>query len=150
MYGKPKDSQIKGKSQVNSWSEAMDFITIKLEEYEREQQEKYKIIGSIKSEMVNMNKQIEKLERIVDRQEQYSRRNCLLLYGIAECERENTGDLVLETLYEKLHIDLNLSDLYRTHRVGQSKALSNKPRVVIIKFVRYNTGKRIFFKRKNF
>ena len=56
MYGKPKDSQIKGKSQVNSWSEAMDFITIKLEEYEREQQEKYKIIGSIKSEMVNMNK----------------------------------------------------------------------------------------------
>ena len=101
MYGKPKDSQIKGKSQVNSWSEAMDFITIKLEEYEREQQEKYKIIGSIKSEMVNMNKQIEKLERIVDRQEQYSRRNCLLLYGIAECERENTGDLVLETLYER-------------------------------------------------
>ena len=96
-----KTVKFKGKSQVNSWSEAMDFITIKLEEYEREQQEKYKIIGSIKSEMVNMNKQIEKLERIVDRQEQYSRRNCLLLYGIAECERENTGDLVLETLYER-------------------------------------------------
>ena len=55
-YGKPKNSQIKGKSQVNSWSEAIDFMTIKLEEYEREQQEKYKTIGSIKSEMVNMNK----------------------------------------------------------------------------------------------
>ena len=43
MYGKPKNSQIKGKSQVNSWSDAMDFMTIKLEEYEREQQEFIKL-----------------------------------------------------------------------------------------------------------
>ena len=40
---KTKDSQIKGKSQLNSSSEAMDFMTNKFEEYEQEQPEKAKI-----------------------------------------------------------------------------------------------------------
>ena len=67
---KTKGSQIKGESQLNSLSEAMDFMTNKFEEYEQEQQEKDKIIDSMKSDMVNMNEKIEKLERIVDTQEQ--------------------------------------------------------------------------------
>ena len=100
----------------------------------------------MKSDMVSMNEKIEKLERIVDRQEQYSRCNCLLLHGIAEGEREQTDDLVLETLNEKMHVDLTPSDLDRTHRIGQKKASSDKPRAVILKFVSYNTRKRIFFK----
>ena len=67
---KTKDSQIKGESQLNSLSEAMDFMTNKFEEYELERQEKDKIIDTMKSDMVNMNEKIEKLERIVDTQEQ--------------------------------------------------------------------------------
>ena len=60
----------------------------------------------MKSDIVNMNEKIEKLDRIVGKQEQYSRRNCLLLHGLAERKRENTDNLVLETLNEKMHIDL--------------------------------------------
>ena len=146
MCEKTKDSQIKGESQLNSLSEAMDFKTNKFEEYERERQEKDKIIDSIKSDMVNMNEKIEKLERIIDRQEQYWRRNSLLLHGITEGERENTDDLVLETLKGKVHVDLIPSDLDRTHRICQKKASSNKPSAVIITFVSYNTRKRNVFK----
>ena len=97
----------------------------------------------MKSDMVNMNEKIEKLERTVDRQEQYSRCICLLLHGIAEGERENTEELVLETLNGKMHIDLTTSDLDRTHRIGQKKVSSKKPRAVIIKFFSYNTRKKI-------
>ena len=79
---------------------------------------------------------------------QYSRRNCLLLHSIAEGERENTDDLVLETLNEKVHVDLTLSDLDRTYRIGQKKASSNKPRAIIIRFVSYNTRKRICLSKK--
>ena len=104
MCEKTNDTESKGESQLNSLSEAMDFMTNKFEEYERERQEKDKIIDNMKSDMVNMDEKIEKLERIVDRQEQYSRRNCLLLHRIAEGESENTDDLVLETLNEKLHV----------------------------------------------
>ena len=149
MCEETKDSQIKGKSQLNSLSETMDFMTNNFEEYEQERQEKYNIIESMKSDMVNMNEKIEKLEWMVDRQEQYSRRNCILLHGIAEGERENPDNLVLETLNRKLHIDLTLSDLDRTHRIGQKKASSNKQRAVITKFVSYNTRKRIFSEIKN-
>ena len=101
----------------------------------------------MKSDMVNMNEKIEKLEMIVDRQEQYSRCNCLLLHGIAQGERENTEELVLETLNGKMHIDLTTSDLDRTDRIGQKKASSKKPRAVFIKFVSYNTRKKIANKK---
>ena len=98
----------------------------------------------MKSDIFNMNKDIKKLERIVDRQERYSHHNSLLLPGITEGEREYTDDLVLETLSEKMHVDLTPSNLDRTHSVGLKKASSNKSRTAIIKFVSYNTRK-IFF-----
>ena len=51
----------------------------------------------MKTDKSVMNEKIEKLEQIVDRQEQYSRRNCLLLHGIAKNEGENADDSVLQT-----------------------------------------------------
>ena len=45
-----------------------------------------------------MAQRIDKLENLVDRQEQYSRRNCLLVHEIAETNKENTDGLVLKTL----------------------------------------------------
>ena len=50
----------------------------------------------MKSDMVNTNKNIEKREEVVARQEQYICRNFLLLHGITQVECENNDDLVLE------------------------------------------------------
>ena len=101
----------------------MNFMINNFEEYERERQEIDKIIDTMKSDMVNMNEKIAKLERIVDRQDQYPRCICFLMHGM-QGERENADDLVLETFNEKMCIDLTPSDLDRTHRIGQKKALS--------------------------
>ena len=49
----------------------------------------------MKSDMVNLIEKIEKLARIVDRQEQYSCRDCLLPHGITEGERAKIDDLDL-------------------------------------------------------
>ena len=122
----------------------MDFKTNRSEECGQEQHEKDKILDNMKIHMVNMKKKIEKLERIVDRQKQYSCHHCLLMQSIREGERENTDELVLEILNEEVLVDLTLPDLGRTHRIGQKKTLSNKPRAAIIKFVSYNTKKRFF------
>ena len=43
----------------------------KFDEYKREREEKERIIDSMKSDMIIMNMQIEKIERIVERQEKY-------------------------------------------------------------------------------
>ena len=66
MRGKIKDIQIKGESHLNSLSKAMNFLTNKFDEYDRERQENKKIIDSVKSDKVNINEKIEKLERTVD------------------------------------------------------------------------------------
>ena len=42
----------------------------------------------------------------MDRQEQYSRGNCLLIRGITEGNQENTDALVLKIFKEKLDIEL--------------------------------------------
>ena len=47
-----------------------------------------------------------------------------------------------------MHVDITFSDLDRTHRIGQKKASSNKPRSAIIKFVSYNARKRLFSNKK--
>lgn len=46
-----------------------------------------------------MDKKIDDVNRAIDRQEQYSRRNFILVYGIKESESEDTDD-VTETLNE--------------------------------------------------
>ena len=76
----------------------------------------------MKTEMSVMNKKIEKLEQIVARQEQYSRRNCLFLHDIVENKDENTDNLILKTVDEKINIELSSSDLDRTHRTGRKKS----------------------------
>ena len=47
-----------------------------------------------------------------------------------------------------MHVDLTPSDLDRTHCIGRRKAPSNKLRAVVVKFVSYNTKKRIFLNKK--
>ena len=88
-------------------SEAVSCMINKFDEYKRERREKDKIIDIVKNDVFNMNEKIEKQEKIVDKQEQYLRRNCLLLHGIAEGERENTDALVFKALNEKIHVDFN-------------------------------------------
>ena len=121
----------------------MDFMTKNVEEYERERQEIDKIIDTMKRDMVNMNEKIEKLERIVDRKEQYPRCICLLMHGM-QGERENTEDLVLETLNEKMCIDLTPSDLDRTHRIGQKKALSKNQSQSLLNLLAIIQEKKMF------
>ena len=54
----------------------------------------------------------------------------------------------MEILNEKLHGYLTVSNLDRSHRIGQKKASSDKPRAIIVRFVSCNTRKRIFLNKR--
>ena len=58
-----------------------------------------------------MDKKIDDLNRVIDRQEQYSRRNCILLHGVKESENEGTDTVVTETLNELLQEKLTGIDI---------------------------------------
>ena len=87
-----------------------------------------------------MAQRIDKLENLVDRQEQYSRRNCLLVHGIAETKDENTDDLFLKRMNERLEVDVTENETDRPHRIGRKKD-GQRPRPSIVKVARYNTRK---------
>ena len=47
---------------------------------------------------MNISKRLDSLSGLVDKQEQYSKRNCLSLHGIPENKNEKTDDLCLATI----------------------------------------------------
>ena len=84
----------------------------------------------------------------MERQEQYSRRNCILIHGLKEEMDESTDDRVLKLFREELNEDVLLADLDRTHRIGKKRDWSSKPCPVIVKFARYNIREKVFKSKK--
>ena len=76
--------------------------------------------------MDSLSTKIEKLEKIHDQQKQYSRRNCFLIHGIAEATEEITDGVIINTLTEKIDLDITLQDTERMHQIGELKKLEEK------------------------
>ena len=85
----------------------------------------------------------------IEEAEQYSRRNCLLLHGVKESDKEDTDALVVATVKEHLAITLEERDIDRTHRLGPPRK-DGKARPIIVKFSRYNTRASVFRVKKRF
>ena len=94
-----------------------------------------------------MSATIESSKGCLDRQEQYSRRNCLLIHGLPESKHVNTDELVIHTIKEKMWEEIKKDEIDRSHRLGAPKN-NGKSRPIIIKFVRYNTRCKIFKNKK--
>ena len=94
--------------------------------------------------MSDLNAFVKNLENQLDRQENYSRRNCILIHGITETQDENTDDISLRPINEHLKLQLTEKELDRTHVVGNSKSDNKRPRPIIVKFARYNTRRKVF------
>ena len=91
-----------------------------------------------------MNKKVENLEKELDKHEQYSRRNSVLVHGIVETDDKVTYDLVIEAISTKMNIEISPADLYRMHRIGKKMPGQNKPRPIIVKLSRYKVRKQVF------
>ena len=82
--------------------------------------------------MDSLSTKIEKLEKLQDQQEQYSRRNCLHIHGIAEEKEEITDEVIINTLNEKLDLDITLCDIERMHRIGELKKKLEEKLVLLL------------------
>ena len=122
-------------------TESVKFINEKFDKYEEERNKKDKIIEELKRENANLKEHLKDVEQNVNRQEQYSRRNCFLIHGIKEERNENTDDIVVKFIQDDLQEEINFEDLDRTHRTG--KVNNGKSRPIIVKFARYNVRKKI-------
>ena len=122
-------------------------------------------LEAIRQKMTTMKKDIEKLSDDKDDAEQYSRRNCLRIYGLGEKANENTDKLVLDLFNDKLGLNVPADAIDRSHRItprqkpeednvahrGRDQSASyadvtrtRKPRSIIVKFSRYNARDKIY------
>ena len=94
--------------------------------------------------------------RDLDRQEQYSSRECLVIHGLPEKKTpderraENTDALCIEEIGSRLNVALSPDDINRSHRLGVYRFGSNntKPRPIILKLVSHNKKNEIYRKKK--
>ena len=149
MLEKIEDHQTKGECQLSDLAKGADFITQKTGEYEKNRCEKDVIIATLQNELKSANMKVEDLEKKIDRQEQNSRRNCILIYGLKEEKKEITNDRILKLFREELNEHVLFVDLDRTHRIGKKRDSNSKPRPVIVKFVGYNICEKAFKRKKN-
>ena len=75
-------------------------------------------------------------------------RNCRLLHGIPKKKQENADELCIKVINEHLDLDINDTDIDRTHRIGNPRNTDEKPRPIIIKLVRCTDIKKIFVSKK--
>ena len=118
----------------------------KFHEFEKVSNEKEKMINSLKQEVNGLKERIKSLEKDSGDHEQYSRRNCIFIHGIEEDKDEVTDDIVVNTLQDKLELEISKKDIDRSRRIG--KPSPRKKRSIIVKFLRYSDRHKAYSNKK--
>ena len=107
---------------------------------------------------------IQNLQNSVSDLEQYSRRNCLQIFGVPENSGECTDDIVCDIANAHLKVPLSKADIDRSHRTGYPASESvqqtsgnntsshhppkKRPRPIVVKFVSYRQRQSVISQRR--
>ena len=141
-------NQIKGKKQLSDLTDSVQLISNKFDEYERYRKAKDELIAKLQTQVTELAGKVSNLPVKVDEQEQYSRRNFLLIHGVEENQNEDTDTLSISIINEHLGLDIQPSGIDRTHRTGNKNKVRKKGRAITIKFTRYDSINQSFHKSK--
>jgi len=112
----------------------LDGIQQKLVEYENK-------LNQLEKEKQLRDKMVQKTNLLVfqlDRQDQYIRRENVLIYGVEENKEDNDdGEKVLFKIADELETDLEDNEIQRVHRLGQKRRNNENPCPIIARFVSY-------------
>ena len=120
-------------------SDELEKQEVKIFDLESQLEEQKAEMAAVKKASTESNRQVEQLKLQLNDQEQYSRRNCIRVFGIQEEPNEDCTSKVI-TLAKNIGVTLLPTDIDRSHRVGKSSSPTGPPRGIIVKFVHY--GKR--------
>ena len=107
---KTRENQIKGTTQLANLIEPVNVINEKFQEYKQDRQEKEREIKELKENISTLSKRSDDFYSVVDRQEQYSRQNYLLLHGTEEGSNRNTDQCVIDVLSESIDETISTQD----------------------------------------
>ena len=93
-----------------------------------------------------LTKRLEEIDAVLERQEQYYKRNSLLIHGIDQVEGEDTDELSIKVIEEHVNQKIKPEDI---DKLGNpKKSIKAKPRPIIVKFVKYNNRNSIYRNKK--
>ena len=75
----------------------------------------------MKGEVSYLSEKLGKLEESIDAQQQYSRRNCLLLHGTEETKGKDTDNIVLEVLNNDMGWNISKTAFDHSHWISNPK-----------------------------
>ena len=103
-------------------------------------------VRDLEKQVSQLKKDLSDINRSMEEQEQYSRRNCLRFHGITEARGEDTDKLVSDVISEHLEIDLSPGDIDRSHRIMPRNKSTNEAtkKCIIVKFASYNTRQKVY------
>ena len=114
-----KDWEIKRTEELNDMNKVINFINEKFEEFENDLKKKEEQTKLLKKENNYLNKRPDKMDAVVDRQEQCSRRNYVLVHGIVEETVQDTDEKIIITLQQRVDETIKPEDIDRSHRLGR-------------------------------
>ena len=65
-----------------------------------------------------------------------------------ETKTEDTDQMVLDVINNKLNIEMSQIRIDRSHRLGKRKGTGQKPRTIIVKFTQYKDRHHVFRNKK--
>ena len=65
-----------------------------------------------------------------------------------ETKTEDTDEMCLDVINNKLNIEMSQISIDRSHRLGKRKGPGQKPRAIIVKFTRYKDRHHVFRNKK--
>ena len=116
-----KEMQIKGDKQLIELTSLVEFLTSKFDELEKQRKEKDELINSLQIEVSSLKVEVKNLEKKTDDHEQYSRRNCLLIHELNKTKTEDTDEMVLDVINDKLNMEISQVSIDQSHRLGKRK-----------------------------
>lgn len=96
----------------------------------------------------NTHKNTERLQSAeirLDSIEQYSKRNNLRFFGIPEVPNENTMEVVLKVINEKMNVRLSGEDLEGAYRIGANN--NDAPKAIFLKMVSHKYKQEVYRQR---
>ena len=103
--------------------------------------------SELKTELTLINRDIQTNTIAANRNEQYSRKNSIRIFGIAQnSEQEDCKQIVQEFCKQSLNINFEKNEIVGAHRVGRKQP--DRPQGIIVKFVHSETKYNIIKARR--
>ena len=141
-------SQIKGRKHMSNLTNFVKQISDNFDEYKKDRNGKDEIRTKLQTQVTELAEKVSNLSVQADKQEQHSRGNCLLINGLEENRNEDTDTLSINIINKHFGLDIQPSDIDRTHRICNKLKASKKSRAIINKFTWYNNRKKVFMNKR--